>query len=639
MTFSSLSIKQKLLFALIIAVLASTILVGSISQWIARDLITENLETMQLPAMVQQVGNRVDKEVSVMQTVAHSIATNPDLVAWSAAGADNAGEKRLVRYLKDIVKYNDLTVASFVDRETHNYWNQDGFLRQLKNDEFDGWFFAYKDSEKADSLSLYNEPGVGYRLFANYQQLNGRGMSGVAKSVDELVDILNGVRLADSGVIYMVDGTGTVIAHPDTSLLGDASINAIAGGKSAGSLLSQQAFTMVTSDIDGEETLFASTFIKSAGWYVIAQVPKAELFSALDAASRHIIIWSGLVAALFAVIGIWLAASITRPLERLADAFQALGKGDGDLSTRLNVPEQKETARLVEGFNQFIGHLHDTISSVAQTSQRLRESASAVAGQSRHTEKVSQTQRDRTIQVATALTEMGSTVDEIASSATLAAQRAQEGSLTSQEGRRETQTAVAAISSLSQQVRHVADVIQSLDAHTTAIGGILDTIRGISEQTNLLALNAAIEAARAGDHGRGFSVVADEVRTLAQRAASATDEIQTKMDTFQQASQDAVSQMHTSRAQTDEVVAAASRIDDLLQTVAANIEGINDINTQVATGTEEQSVVIEDINRNINDISESSEDSLATASALVKVSEQLDTLAKDLATQVDQFRL
>ena len=137
------------------------------------------------------------------------------------------------------------------------------------------------------------------------------------------------------------------------------------------------------------------------------------------------------------------------------------------------------------------------------------------------------------MQAATALTEMGSTVTEVAQSATYAAQNANRATESSQEGRLFTQKAVHAISNLSSQVESVSEVIQSLDEHTAAIGGILDTIRSISEQTNLLALNAAIEAARAGDHGRGFSVVADEVRTLAQRAAAATDEIQIKIDKFQ----------------------------------------------------------------------------------------------------------
>ncbi|MCU7553363.1 methyl-accepting chemotaxis protein [Alteromonas sp. ASW11-19] len=639
MNFRSLSIKQKLISALIVAVIASTVLVGSISQWIARDLITENLEEMQLPAMVKQVGNRIDKEVSVMKTVAHSIATNPDVVAWSAAGANPAGERQLVQYLGDLVAFNDLTVASFVDRQTYKYWNQDGFLRVLKNDKADGWFFAYKDSGEPVSLSLYNEPGVGYRLFANYQQVNGRGMSGVAKSVDELVGILNDVRLATSGVIFMVDGQGRIIAHPDDSLVGDTTLDELAGRPATSSLLSKQSFTLEHSTEPGEDTLFASTYIASAGWYVVAEVPQAELYDELETASRHIVLWSVLVAVLFALLGIWLAGSITRPLERLADAFQALGKGQGDLSTRLPVPEQKETAKLVEGFNAFTDHLHGTISHVAETSKSLRESAGEVASQSRHTEQISQQQHDRTIHVASALTELGTTVSDVAGSATQAAQQASTATSTSQEGRQITGNAVAAISSLSEQISRVANVIQSLDDHTTAIGGILDTIRGISEQTNLLALNAAIEAARAGDHGRGFSVVADEVRSLAQRAADATDEIQTKMDKFQQDSQAAVQQMQTSRQQTDDVVAAASRIDELLQDVAASIADINDMNTQVAAATEQQSEVVNNVSETVHEISDNSKDTLARASALVTVSEQLDVLARDLARQVEQFRL
>ena len=635
MRFSSLSIKQKLITILIIAVLASTLLVGTVQQFIARDMMETNMETAQLPNMVKQVANRVDKEVTLMKSVAFSIANNPDIIAWSAAGADKQGETRLVNYLGEIARFNDLTVTSFVDRNTYKYWNQDGFLRVLKNDQYDGWFFAYKDSGQQTSLSLYNEPGQGYRLFANYQQTNGRGMSGVAKSVDELVDVLNSVKIAESGFIYMTDGEGTIIAHSNTDLLGKSHLRDVTSGQTANQLLQQQTFNLAR----GEEMLYASTYVKSAGWYVIAQVPENELYSQMDNASLSMIFWSLVIAGGFALLGVWLAGTISKPIENLAAVFKQLGDGHGDLTKRIPLPEQRETRQLVDGFNRFIASLHDIISRVTDTSANLRQSAFEVASQSKTTQTNSEEQCDRTIQVATALTQMSHTVNDIASSAQAAAADAQECSSTSTNGLDTTARAVANINQLARQVSEVTAVIESLDSHTADIIGILDTIRGISEQTNLLALNAAIEAARAGDHGRGFSVVADEVRSLASRAAQSTDEIQSKIDKFKHDSDQALVKMRDSRGQTEEVVSAAQNLESLLTSIASGIQHINDVNMQVATATEEQTQVIEDINQNIQQISTNSDDNLHAARQMVAVSDQLDSLAAELNEQVNRFTL
>ncbi|GGW78471.1 methyl-accepting chemotaxis protein [Alteromonas halophila] len=639
MTSKTFSIKQKLIFSLLTAVLAASVLVGSVSQWISRDLVTEKVEQVELPSQLRQVGNQVDREASVMLSVAQSIATNPMITQWSASGADKDGERKLVEYLNNVVAFNDLTVASFADRQTYRYWNQDGFLRELKNDEYDGWFFAYKDSGEAVSLSLYNEPGAGYRLFANFQQLNGRGMSGVARSVDGLLRIMNDVKIAESGFLFLIDGSGTVIAHPDTSILGSSTLSELSDGYVASQLTNGESYAMAETVIDDETMLFASTYVDRAGWYVVAQVPKHELYASLDESGQLIIFWSVVIAAVFAVLGILLAGSLSRPIIHLADTFHELGRGEGDLTTRIKVPRQTETARLVEGFNNFISHLHTTISAVAKTGRSLTEDASDVAHQSHLSEDITKVQRDHTMQVASALTQMGSTVGEIAESANRAASSANTATNNVLAGRDITRQAVEDIHTLSSQVEDVAQVIASLDEHTSAIGGILDTIRGISEQTNLLALNAAIEAARAGDHGRGFSVVADEVRGLAQRASDATDEIQTKIDKFQADSQAAVAKMETSKSQTGHVVEATTNIDNLLSEISQEIEAINDLNTQVAAATEQQSIVIEDVSRSINDISSGSEENLSAMTSLVRLSEKLDALSSELASQVGRFKL
>ncbi|MCW8330508.1 methyl-accepting chemotaxis protein [Photobacterium sp. SDRW27] len=638
MKFNQFTIKQKLILAMILAVLASTVLVGVISQKQARDVVESRLLESELPATLMQIRNNIDKEVSLLQSAAQQLATNRFITEMFETKLSQQQEDKLVQQLNDIRTQYNLFDASVADRTTGNYWNQNGFLRRLTQQQ-DGWFFGFTNSGNAKMLNVFQEANGEVKLFVNFQQLHGRGMAGLSKSMDEMVRFVNQFKLEQSGYVYLTDASGAVRLHKDSSKMGSSDLNKLYGADIARQLLSKDDFNVAESLVNGKETLVATSYIPSMEWYVVAELPKEEAFAGLNQARNQIMFWTAGIAAVFILLAVWLGSNITRPIERLAAVFKDLGEGEGDLRHRIDIEGKDEIAQLSEGFNSFIGKIHYSVKEVAETGNSLRNAAESVASQAQLTLDNSHSQRDRTIQVVTAINEMGATVNEIAGNAAQAAEAAHNAENETQSGQTVVGQARDSINQLSNDVTQVSEVIESLANNTQAIGSILDTIRGISEQTNLLALNAAIEAARAGEQGRGFAVVADEVRNLASRASESTNEIQTMINRLQEEASDAVNAMVQSRHLTSDGVSAADEASGALVSIADRITLISDMNTQVATATEEQSTVVNDINCNIEEINETTQRTADTATELAHSSQELRELSKRLDDMVGTFKL
>ena len=636
--FSQLTIKQKILLTVTLAVLLSTVLVGVLSQRSAKNVVEERMLTSEMPSILLQIRNKIDLDISSLMNAAEQLANSRMLLNWLEQGRPASEETAVVAQLNDIASQYDLAQASYADRQTAAYYTQDGFLRVLTPQQ-DGWFFDYRDSRQEKMLNVFTESNGEVKLFINYQQPNGRGLVGLAKSLDDMVNLLASFKIEDTGFVYLVDADGQVKLHQDKNQMGKKGLSQLYPNVNVQQLLNKNDFNLIKADADGKHMLIASSYIPSMDWYLVAQVPEAEVFALLEESSYQILISTIIIAALFIAIAIAVAGSVSRPIAQVAELFRNIGEGEGDLRQRLPVNGEDEIAQLARGFNSFISKIQDSVIEVAQTSEQLGKSAIDVSNQAHQTLEDSHLQKDRTVMVVTAINEMGATVNEIASNAAQAAVTAREADTESLEGQQVVTRARNTINQLSNDVEQVGEVIESLATHTKSIGSILDVIRAISEQTNLLALNAAIEAARAGEAGRGFAVVADEVRNLASRTAASTNEVQSMIDKLQAEASRAVSAMEQSRNRSREGVQAVDEASNSLSGISQQIASISDMNIQVAAATEEQSTVVEDINRNVTEINDITQRTAQTAQAAAQASKALNQLANRLDTLVARFKV
>ncbi|WPL15196.1 Methyl-accepting chemotaxis protein McpB [Thiorhodovibrio winogradskyi] len=348
-----------------------------------------------------------------------------------------------------------------------------------------------------------------------------------------------------------------------------------------------------------------------------------------------VIIAGGLIIGL---IG-WLSyRMVTRPIDTAVDALLE-AQQSGDLGFRLPRQNNREMQRLAEGFNDFIARIQALVSEVAQSAEQLDIASRQVSQITNETHAGVRQQQSETDQVATAMNQMTATVEEVARNAAAAAESAHNADAESGRGKTIVQQTMASIEQLANDIEKASQVISRLENDAEQIGAVVDVIKGVAEQTNLLALNAAIEAARAGEQGRGFAVVADEVRSLASRTQSSTDEIQQMIQRLQSAAKEAVSAMEHGQTQAQASVAKAVEAGAGLDSITDAVSTITDMNQQIASASEEQSAVAEEINRNIVNISQVADQTSNGAERMSEATEHLKQLAQVLRDQLQQFRL
>ncbi|UJP36416.1 methyl-accepting chemotaxis protein [Aeromonas veronii] len=621
----NLSLKQKILLSVVIALSLVILLLSWQSYSSQKSLLLQGSQE-QLQRLGTQQAERVSDWLAARRDVIQALGNKAGAEPLNALQqAQVSGRFQLTYFGENSGKMNDSDPSI----------NRDGYDPRSR-----GWYQEAMSKGGLIVTKPYLDVAYNIMVVTLAQPVSG-GVVGGDLSIASLVEDVTKMQLPADGFAIMMHKDGTIIAYKDAakamkpaSEIDNDLTNALIEQSKSSKELVPAYF-----DNEGRDKLLWAADIPDTDWELVLVLDKAALEAPLSS-----LLMTQLGMALLVLVGSilaisWLVSMLLGPLTKVSQALARIADGNGDLTQRIKIDANDEVGQLANSFNRFVGSQHQLIGNIRQLANELNADAerSLVTNQAAVDEL--QRQQQEVTMVATAVTEMASATMEIAGNAENTAAAAQQSAQSSEQGKMLVNKTRQSINGLAEEVGQATEVIGELSRHAQAITSILSTIQGIAEQTNLLALNAAIEAARAGEQGRGFAVVADEVRVLSRRTQDSTQQIQSTIETLQQTTARAVSLMQTSQGLADNSVQDADQAVRALEEITSAISLISDMAGQIATAAEEQTQVTGEITQNTTAIKDVSDEITAAAMRDLDQAHSLKGRAADLNQQVSTFIL
>ncbi|UVK92536.1 methyl-accepting chemotaxis protein [Pseudomonas atacamensis] len=626
----NLRFSHKILLAAALIVIAAFASFTLYNDWLQRNAIRDDLNNY-LNEMGEVTAGNIQTWLSgrilLIENAAQNIAINPE----TATVASLLEQKSLTStfmatYLGDATGH--FTIRPDVKMP-------DGFDPRVRP-----WYKGAESSSTSTLTEPYIDAATGQLIISIATASKNAGQSvgvvGGDLSLQSLVDTLAARDFDGMGYVFLVSADGKILVHPDKALVMKSLKEAY-----------PQDTPRISSDfsevsVDGKTRIVTFSPIKglpSVNWYIGLSIDKDQAYSMLSEFRTSAVIATIIaVAIIIALLGM-LIRLLIQPLHVMTRAMEDIADGEGDLTKRLNIVNNDEFGILGTAFNRFVERIHGSIREVSSATGQVNEVALRVVAASNSSMYNSDQQASRTSSVAAAINQLGAAAQEIARNAAQASNQASDARGLAEDGQQVVERSIKAMNQLSSMLSASSTNIESLNSKTVNIGQILEVITSISQQTNLLALNAAIEAARAGEAGRGFAVVADEVRNLAHRTQESAQQVQTMIEELQVGARESVSTMSDSQRHSQDSVEIANLAGERLNSVTLRIGEIDGMNQSVATATEEQTAVVESINVDITEINTLNQEGVENLQATLRACSDLEQQASRLKQLVGSFRI